>query len=131
MSKLFGKRHGSGLRSLAAGIVFSIAVGAAVGSAAALAPSAQAQNFGQRTIIGKVVDDTETPVSGATVFLKNVKTKNVKSFTSQATGDYRFAQVGMTDDYEVWAEHGKTKSPVKTISSFDSRKELNIQLKLK
>ena len=116
---------------MAAGVALGFAGAAFVWGALALAPVAQAQNFGQRTILGKVVDDTETPVGGATVFLKNTKTKNVKSFTSQPNGDYRFAQVGMVDDYEVWAERGKVKSPVKTVSSFDSRKELNLQLKLK
>jgi hypothetical protein len=92
---------------------------------------AVAQNFGQRTLSGKVLDDTETPVGGATVFLKNVKTRDIKSFTSIADGSFRFAQVGMVDDYEVWAEHGKKKSAVKTISSFDSRKQLEFDLKLK
>lgn len=125
------KRYGSRMRTLAAGVAFGLAAAAMVCVAVVLAPAAQAQNFGQRTILGKVVDDTETPVGGATVFLKNMKTKNVKSFTSQPNGDFRFAQVGMVDDYEVWAEHGKGKSPVKTVSSFDSRKELNMQLKLK
>jgi hypothetical protein len=91
----------------------------------------QAQNFGQRTIHGKTVDDTETPVGGVTVFLKNLKTRNVKSFTSMPDGNFRFAQVGMVDDYEVWAERGKAKSAVKTISSFDSRKDVEFDLKLK
>jgi hypothetical protein len=93
--------------------------------------SAEAQNFGQRAIHGKILDDTETPAGGATVFLKNLKTRNVKSFTSTPDGNFRFAQVGMVDDYEVWAERGKTKSAVKTISSFDSRKEVQFDLKLK
>lgn len=93
--------------------------------------TAQAQNFGQRTIHGKTVDDTETPVGGVTVFLKNLKTRNVKSFTSMPDGNFRFAQVGMVDDYEVWAERGKAKSAVKTISSFDSRKDVEFDLKLK
>lgn len=93
--------------------------------------TAQAQNFGQRTIHGKTVDDTETPIGGVTVFLKNLKTRNVKSFTSLPNGDFRFAQVGMVDDYEVWAERGKNKSAVKTISSFDSRKDIQFDLKLK
>jgi hypothetical protein len=92
---------------------------------------AQAQNFGQRTIHGKTVDDTETPTGGVTVFLKNLKTRNVKSFTSTPDGNFRFAQVGMVDDYEVWAERGKAKSAVRTISSFDSRKEVQFNLKLK
>ena len=95
------------------------------------APFAEAQNFGQRTIQGKVLDDREAEVGGATVFLKNLKTRNIKSFTSLPDGSFRFAQVGMVDDYEVWAEQGKKKSAVKTISSFDSRKGVEFDLKLK
>ena len=93
--------------------------------------AAEAQNFGQRTIQGKVLDDRDEAVAGATVFLENVKTRNVKSFSSTQEGSFRFAQVGMVDDYEVWAEKGKKKSAVKTISSFDSRKEVDFDLRLK
>jgi hypothetical protein len=92
---------------------------------------AQAQNFGSRTIQGKVLNDREAQVAGATVFLKNLKTRSVKSFTSIEDGSFRFAQVGMVDDYEVWAEKDNKKSPVKTVSSFDSRKEVDFDLKLK
>jgi hypothetical protein len=55
----------------------------------------------------------------------------VRSYSSIADGSYQFAQVGMVDDYEVWAEKDNHKSPVKAISSFDARKQLNIDLKLK
>jgi hypothetical protein len=82
-------------------------------------------------IQGKVIDDSATVVSGATVFLKNLKTRDIRSFSSTADGSFRFAQVGMVDDYEVWAERGKQRSAVKTISSFDSRKQLDLELKLK
>jgi hypothetical protein len=92
---------------------------------------ANAQNFGQRTLQGKVLDDREAPVAGATVFLKNLKTRDIKSFTSIADGSFRFAQVGMVDNYEVWAEQGKRRSATKTISSFDSRKLMEFDLKLK
>ena len=95
------------------------------------APAAQAQNFGQRTLQGKVLGDGDAPAGGATVFLKNLKTRNIKSFTTIPDGSFRFAQVGMIDDYEVWAELGKKKSAVKTISSFDSRKQVEFDLKLK
>ena len=91
---------------------------------------AEAQNFSQRTIQGKVYEG-DSPVAGATVFLKNLKTRNVKSFTSTSDGAFRFAQVGMVDDYEVWAELGPKKSQVKTVSSFDSRKQVEYELKLK
>jgi hypothetical protein len=93
--------------------------------------SAEAQNLGQRVIQGKVFNDASAPASGATVFLKNVKNRNVKSFTSIADGSFRFAQVGMADDYEVWAELGSKKSGVKAVSSFDSRKQVEFDLKLK
>ncbi len=91
---------------------------------------AHAQNFSQRVIQGKVQAD-QGAVSGATVFLKDVKTRNLKSFTSTADGSFRFAQVGMVDDFEVWAEMGSKKSAVKTVSSFDSRKTVDVDLKLK
>ncbi len=92
---------------------------------------AEAQNFGQRIIQGKVIGEGDAPAGGATVFLKNLKTRDIKSFTSTQDGSFRFAQVGMVDDYEVWAEMGKKKSAVKTVSSFDSRKHVEFDLKLK
>ena len=93
--------------------------------------AAEAQNFGQRTIQGKVIGDADKPAQGATVFLKNLKSRDVKSFTSSPDGSFRFARVGMVDDYEVWAELGNKKSAVRTVSSFDSRKEVEFDLKLK
>ena len=115
-----------------AAVALGVFPGATAGSHAGLgATYAEAQNFGQRTLQGKVLDDREAEVGGATVFLKNLKTKNIKSFTSLPDGSFRFAQVGMVDDYEVWAEQGKKKSAVKTISSFDSRKDVEFDLKLK
>ena len=92
---------------------------------------AEAQNFGQRTIQGMVVGVGDNPTGGATVFLKNLKSRDLKSFTSTPDGSFRFARVGMVDDYEVWAELGKKKSAVKTVSSFDSRKDVEFDLKLK
>jgi uncharacterized membrane protein YbjE (DUF340 family) len=121
--------------AIASGLLTALAMGVVpfgTSSPALLSPQvADAQNFGQRTIQGKVLADTGAPVGGATVFLKNLKTRNIKSFTSIPDGSFRFAQVGMIDDYEVWAEQGKLKSAVKTVSSFDSRKVLEFDLKLK
>ncbi len=98
---------------------------------AIVAPVAEAQNFGERIIQGKVLDDAGHPISGATVFLENLKNRDVKSFTTVKDGSFRFAQVGMIDDHQVWAEREKKKSSVKTISSFDSRKEVDFDLHLK
>jgi hypothetical protein len=115
---------------LAATVVGILPVGNSVKNSMIGPQTAEAQNFSQRTIQGKVYDG-DTSVGGATVFLKNLKTRNVKSFTSTPDGSFRFAQVGMIDDYEVWAERATKKSAVKTVSSFDSRKQVDFDLKLK
>jgi hypothetical protein len=95
------------------------------------APLAQAQNMGQRNVTGSVVDDTSTPVGGATVFLKNNKTKSIRSYTSAANGRFRFAQVNMAEDFDLWAEKDGKKTATKTVSSWDARKEFETELKMK
>lgn len=96
-----------------------------------IAPStAEAQNMGMRVVSGAVLDG-DNPVVGATVFLKNQKTKSIRSYSSTEKGHYYFAQVNMVDDYDLWAEKGGRKSAVKTVSSWDSRKEFVSDLKLK
>ena len=92
---------------------------------------AQAQNLGQRVVTGIVVDSSTVPVAGATVFLKDLKSKAIRSYTSTIEGKYRFAQVNMAEDHEVWAEKDGKKSAVKTVSSWDTRKEFVVELKLK
>jgi Carboxypeptidase regulatory-like domain len=94
-------------------------------------PVAFAQNLGQRTVSGDVIDDTSSPVPGATVFLKNLKTKAIRSYTSSKAGRFYFAQVNMTDDFDLWAEKSGKKSDVKTVSSWDARKDFVVELKMK
>ena len=94
-------------------------------------PLAQAQNLGQRNVTGTVVDSSTAPVAGATVFLKNLKTKAIRSYTSASNGRFRFAQVNMTDDYELWGEKDGKKTVTKTVSSWDARKEFETELKMK
>lgn len=95
------------------------------------APIAVAQNLGQRTVSGGVVDSNSAPVAGATVFLKNTKTKSIRSYTSSSDGRFRFAQVSMTDDYDLWAEKNGKKTQIKTVSTWDARKDFVTELKLK
>jgi hypothetical protein len=92
---------------------------------------AHAQNLGQRNVAGIVIDSSSTPVQGATVFLKNQKTKSIRSYTSSSNGSFRFVQVSMTDDYDLWAEKDGKKSPTKTVSSWDARKDFQTELKMK
>jgi hypothetical protein len=94
-------------------------------------PSAQAQNLGQRAVTGSVVDANSAPITGAIVFLKSLKTKAIRSYTTTTNGRFRFAQVYMANDYDLWAEKGGKKTAPKTVSSWDTRPEFETELKLK
>jgi hypothetical protein len=94
-------------------------------------PAATAQNLGQRIVEGKVVDSSSATVSGATIFLQNLKSKSIRSYTSENDGKFRFTQVNMADDYDLWAEKGSRKSAAKSISSWDSRTDILCELRLK
>ena len=65
------------------------------------------------------------------MFLRNAKSKAIRSYTSTKDGRFRFAQVNMSDDYDLWAEKDGKKSAVKTVSSWDTRKEMEAELRLK
>jgi len=93
--------------------------------------TAHAQNVGQRSVSGLVVGADSAPVQGATVFLKNSKTKAIRSYTSASNGRFRFAQVNMTDDYDLWAEKKGKKSATKTVSSWNASKDYETELKMK
>ncbi len=111
--------------ALAAGVAGVWTNSDSIGSAVA-----QAQATGMRVVSGAVLDG-DNPVVGATVFLKNQKTKAIRSYSSTEKGHYYFAQVNMVDDYDLWAEKDGRKSAVKTVSSWDSRKDFVSDLKLK
>jgi hypothetical protein len=85
---------------------------------------------GQKAVEGKVVGSNNQPLSAAIIYLKNVKTGDIKSFISSADGSYRFGQLSPDIDYEIWSEYQGRKSPNKTISSFDSKKVLDYVLKV-
>jgi hypothetical protein len=83
-----------------------------------------------RTVRGVVMDKSESPISGSVVFLKNTRTNSVRSNYTDDTGNYRFSGLDPNADYEVHAEKDGAKSPTRTISSFDSRKEIDLNLKI-
>ena len=83
-----------------------------------------------RTVHGLVLDKSESPISESVVFLKNTRTNIVRSFYTDANGNYRFSGLDPNVDYEVHAEKEGAKSTTRTISSFDSRKDINLNLKI-
>jgi hypothetical protein len=83
-----------------------------------------------RTVRGVVTDKSDNPVSGSVVFLKNMRTNSVRSNYTDNTGSYRFSGLDPNADYEVHAEKEGAKSSTKTVSSFDSRKDIVLNLKI-
>jgi hypothetical protein len=83
-----------------------------------------------RTVHGVTTDKSDTPIPAAVVFLKNVRNNAVRSYIADEQGNYRFSGLDPNVDYEIHAEKDGAKSPTRTVSSFDSRKEIVLNLKL-
>jgi hypothetical protein len=83
-----------------------------------------------RTVRGVVVDKGESTVQGGIVFLKNLRTNQVRSYIADNEGGFRFSGLDPNADYEVHAEKDGAKSPTRQVSSFDNRKEIVLTLKL-
>jgi len=98
----------------------------------ALPASAQDQkgDLQLRTIHGTVVDKDENPAPASVVYLLNVKTQSVKTYIADNAGLYRFSGLDPNIDYEVHAEKDNMTSATRTVSSFDSRRDIEVVLKL-
>ena len=84
-----------------------------------------------RTLVGRVVDDREQPLQKAIVYLKNTKNLAIKTYISEPDGTFRFSGLAPNIDYEVYAEHEGARSDSKTLSGFDSRRQVSVTLKIK
>jgi len=83
-----------------------------------------------RTIHGTVLDKDENPAPASVVYLLNVKTQAVKTYIADNAGLYRFSGLDPNIDYEVHAEKDNMTSATRTVSSFDSRRDIEVVLKL-
>lgn len=83
-----------------------------------------------RTLQGVVTDAAEQPVPGAVVQLKDTKSLQIRSYYTKENGRYQFAGLSPDIDYEVKADHAGSSSSTKTVSSFDSRKQAVINLRI-
>ena len=83
-----------------------------------------------RTVRGAVLDRDENPLASAVVHLKNVRTLTVRTYISDSAGQYRFSGLDANVDYELHAERDNLTSSTRTISSFDTRKEIVVPLKV-
>ena len=115
--------------TLTLGLLMSggLVAGSLLGAAPAMA---QTRGPVQRTIHGKVEDKGGNGIKGAVLYLRDGRTSSVKSAITDDDGSYRFVQLSQNTDYEVWAKSGALKSSTHSISSFDSKNNYDITLKI-
>ena len=104
-----------------------------VGLAAAGLPSyAKDKDKGEsgRLLTGRVIDHQDNPLTDAVVYLSNTRTRAVKTYIVGPDGNYRFPALSPNIDYEVYAQYKGKKSDTKTVSQFDNRQQVSINLRI-
>jgi hypothetical protein len=115
---------------------FLAVLGTAAALVLALSASAwknQDNNKGEgelRTVHGTVVDKDENPVPSSIIYLKNLRSQAVTTHIADDSANYKFSGLDPNVDYEIHAEHNDLASSTRTVSSFDSRRDIELVLKL-
>lgn len=83
-----------------------------------------------RLLSGKVTDHDGHALPDAIVYLTDTRTRAVKTYIVSSDGTYHFPALATNVDYEVYAQYKGKKSDTKTMSQFDDRPEISIDLKI-
>jgi hypothetical protein len=83
-----------------------------------------------KLLTGKVLDKHDSPVASAVVYITNTRTRTIKTYIVGPDGAYRFPALSPDIDYEIYAQFNGHKSDTKTLSQFDNRSQINIDLRL-
>jgi hypothetical protein len=91
----------------------------------------KAEEAAKRSIEGVVMaPDSDQPVEGAIVQLKDMKSLQVRSFVTKQDGRYHFYGLSINNDYEVKSEFQGAASKTRMLSVYDARKKAIMDLKL-
>jgi hypothetical protein len=93
------------------------------------APDKKDKSVG-RLLFGKVLDRQDNPLPNSVVYLTNTRTRTVKTYIVGEDGTYRFPSLLNAVDYEVYAQYNSHKSEPKSVSQFDDRSQVYIDLKI-
>lgn len=96
-----------------------------------MAPAVLAQPEGGRSVEGRVLTPSNAIVTGAVVQIKDTKSLQIRSFITQEDGRYRFYGLNPSSDYEITAEKNGSTSGIRTLSMFDNRKKVVMDIKMK
>ena len=83
-----------------------------------------------RLLFGKVLDPQDNPLPDAVVYVTNTRTRTVKTYIVGPDGSFRFPALSTAVDYEVYAQYKTHKSDTKSLSQFDDRSQVSLNLKV-
>ncbi|HYM78178.1 MAG TPA: carboxypeptidase-like regulatory domain-containing protein [Candidatus Dormibacteraeota bacterium] len=83
-----------------------------------------------RLLYGKVLDTQDNPLPDAVVYVTNTRTRAVKTYIVGKDGTYRFPALSTAVDYEVYAQYNGHKSDNKSVSQFDDRSQVYMDLRI-
>jgi hypothetical protein len=101
----------------------------ALGAASTAALDKKDKSVG-RLLFGKVLDPQDNPLPDAAVYVTNTRTRAVKTYIVGLDGTYRFPALSTAVDYEVYAQYKGHKSDTKSVSQFDDRSQVYLDLRV-
>jgi hypothetical protein len=116
-------------RSVITAVATASALLLLLGAVASASPDKKDKAVG-RLLFGKVLDPQDNPLADAVVYLTNTRTRAVKTYIVGADGTFRFPALSTAIDYEVYAQYKGKKSAAKSVSQFDDRSQVYIDLKV-
>jgi dienelactone hydrolase len=99
-------------------------------AAGVLLTAAKEKEKPTRSISGTVFDSSQNIVTGAKVFIKNLKKNTTTVLVTDEKGEFSVSWLDPQVDYEVHAEKGSLSSVVKTVSHYLARKNMAMSLQL-
>jgi hypothetical protein len=110
-------------------VVAACAMLLAIIAASGASPDKKEKTVG-RLLFGKVLDPQDNPLPDAIVYVTNTRTRAVKTYIVGPDGAYRFPALSTAIDYEVYAQYKDHKSDTKSVSQFDDRSQVYLDLKV-
>jgi hypothetical protein len=84
-----------------------------------------------RSLSGTVTDAQHEPLRGAVVEVENLGDQDVQSFLTDKSGHYNFKRLDGNTDYSFWATYRSHRSRSRTISKFNSKTGMVVNLAIK
>jgi hypothetical protein len=77
---------------------------------------------------GVVMDAGGRPIAGAVVQIEDLTLLQIRSFVTMANGRYHFCCLSFDREYQLRARYGRVWGSPKTLSMFNSRKQVTLNL---